>query len=51
MSSIIKEIKFFILTATNEKRPDWVSLFKVLCANDTNTTPIFEVCHELNIKR
>ena len=33
MSSIIKEIKFFILTAPNEKRPHWVSLFKVQSAN------------------
>ena len=34
MSSIIKEIKFFILTAPNEKRPHWVSLFKVPSANE-----------------
>lgn len=34
MSSMIKEIKIFILTAPNEKRPHWVSLFKVPSANE-----------------
>ena len=34
MSSKIKEIEFSILTAPNEKRPHWVSLFKVPSANE-----------------
>jgi D-galactarolactone cycloisomerase len=34
MSSTIKEIEFFILTAPEEKRPHWVSLFKVPSANE-----------------
>ena len=34
MSSTIKEIEFFILTAPDEKRPHWVSLFKVPSANE-----------------
>ena len=34
MSSIIKEIEFSILTAPDEKRPHWVSLFKVPSANE-----------------
>ena len=33
MSSKIKEIEFSVLTAPNEKRPHWVSLFKVPSAN------------------
>lgn len=34
MSSKIKEIEFSILTAPDEKRPHWVSLFKVPSANE-----------------
>lgn len=34
MSSIIKEIEFSILTSPDEKRPHWVSLFKVPSANE-----------------
>ena len=34
MSSKIKEIEFSVLTAPNEKRPHWVSLFKVPSANE-----------------
>ena len=34
MSSIIKEIEFSILTTPDEKRPHWVSLFKVPSANE-----------------
>ena len=34
MSSTIKEIEFSILTAPDEKRPHWVSLFKVPSANE-----------------
>ena len=34
MSSKIKEIEFSILTAPEEKRPHWVSLFKVPSANE-----------------
>ena len=34
MSSLIKEIEFSILTAPDEKRPHWVSLFKVPSANE-----------------
>ena len=34
MSSIIKEIEFSILTTADEKRPHWVSLFKVPSANE-----------------
>ena len=34
MSSIIKEIEFSILTTSDEKRPHWVSLFKVPSANE-----------------
>ena len=34
MSPIIKEIEFSILTAPDEKRPHWVSLFKVPSANE-----------------
>ena len=34
MSSKIKEIEFSILTAPNEKRPHWVSLFRVPSANE-----------------
>ena len=34
MSSIIKEIEFSILTVPDEKRPHWVSLFKVPSANE-----------------
>ena len=34
MSSEIKEIEFSILTAPDEKRPHWVSLFKVPSANE-----------------
>ena len=34
MSAIIKEIEFSILTTPDEKRPHWVSLFKVPSANE-----------------
>ena len=34
MSSKIKEIEFSILTAPDEKRPHWVSLFRVPSANE-----------------
>ena len=45
MLSIIKEIKFFIVTTPNEKRPHWISLFKVPSANDTTIYFVVDVHH------